>query len=1041
MAQWVSRYYILILFSSLSHTLFCQSVGDSLFSGGQRAFKQQNFAQAYQNFEQAAAYFSNHNEYERYVKSLLQMARMTQFTRAVSMSAIPEILQPIEELLKENKIERHHVSTAAYYTTLGFYHERVSGNLEEALSLFTDGLSICDEVGHPADTQRLMMLIEISRVYITKGQLDRAMIHAETAFDLSLKLLGKTHPSSANVFYHLGHVYYRSGRYDQARALVLEGIEIMQDIKAPPFQIGLGYQNLFTTDVAQLDLKSARENARRAIEIQHQYFGSGHESTGTIYRDLGTMHLFLDQADSAIHYLSKAMNIYLDRFGPTYPNLHLIYINLGIAYTANHQFDTAISFHLKGLKIHTTVAEELDSYINLSHCYIESGQFAKAKEYLVMAEKLTIDSSIDKIIIVSRLHHTKGQYFYQQDSFLQAAKSWHTSLYKLNRISDQVSHFKYPPVDSFLNLVFGAEQVVFQSEALFSYYLTTKNLSDLELALQAMQYADKTMDKLRATYRNAESKIFLQKKARNHYENLLDAAMAGWTETGDQHYLSYAWQAMEKSRSLLLMETMKSANVDDFGLPKDLTQKHRNLQDDLAGLEERLLEASRQQDHVLQGDLQLKYFSTWDSLIRVQNEIKINYPKYFELTSNLTPASPSEIQSILKAEECLMQFFWGEDHVYRLIVTPDTLYFDRLAETDSVQDILDKWVIQMQSLEFILEYPEASTDSITTLSKTLFDELLADRYGGLQNFTKLIIVPDQKLGYLSFEALCKKSNPQDDPQYLLQDHAIKYAFSATHYLSSDFDHSDLVSGKIAGFAPSYQAFNLDDAQQDVALQRLYRTGNLSLPGAIDEVNSIHSMLGGDKYLDQEATEYNFKRRVGDYDLIHLALHGMINDQDPMLSRLIFDSHDSIEDSYLHAYEIYNLPLQANLVVLSACNTGLGRIEKGEGIMSLSRAFAYAGTPQLVASLWKADDQATGKIMTSFYRQLANKESLETGLREAKLEYLKNQKVDLLKHPYFWSGFVYYTQCNQATSDSKPVIWSIALVLLILLCFWGYQRIG
>ncbi len=1039
MSQRISQNYILLLLASMSSILYSQSAGDSLFSAAKQAFQLQNFEQAYQDFEQAAFYFSNHLEYDKYIKSLLQMARMTQFTKTVSMSAIPEILQPVTRLLDEDKIERNLVSVAGYFTILGFYHERVSGNLTEARSLFNQGLGICDEVGHPADTQRLMMLIEISRVYQAQQRFDSAMMQAEAAFDLSLKLLGKESPNSASAYYQLADVHHRTGRYDQAEAVLLEGIKILEEINAPPIQIGLGYQNLFITNVAQLDLKAAHYHASRALKIQHQFFGLEHESNAAIYRELGAMYLFVDQPDSAIHYLHKALNIYMDRFGPAYSGLYQIYHHLGKAYTQNHQFDSAISYHLAGLERRRTVAEELWSYINLGYSYVQWDKFPKALEYLEKGEKLARDSLLNKTILRSRLFHTKSQYYYHQDSFLQGAQAWHHSLYELNRSRDHVSYFDYPPIDSFLNLVVGAEHAVFQSESLFNYYRTSRVVRDLEIALSAMQYADRLIDRLRTTYRNSESKIFLQKKARDHYENMLMAAMTGWTRTGDQRYLSHAWQAMEKSRSLLLMEASKSKHSDNFGVPNDLLLKHRNLQDHIAGLEERLIDANNIQDSLLQEYLHSKYSYSWDSLTRIQNEIKMNYPKYFALSNNLTPVALSEVQNVLRSSECFIQFFSGEDHIYRMIVTPDTTCFDQLTTADSIQHILDQWIVQMQSLEFILEFPEISADTINALSKTLFNELLADRYDHLQNFNDWIIIPDQKLGYLSFEALQVKSDAGGDHRYIIEDHTTKYAFSATHYISYDLDHSSLISGKIAGFAPSYQAFDVADAQQDVALQRLYRMGNLALPGAIDEVNAIHSILGGDKYLDKNATEHNFKQIVDDYGLIHLALHGIIDDQNPMFSRLIFNNQDSIEDGYLHAYEVYNLPLKADLVVLSACNTGLGKIEKGEGVMSLSRAFAYAGTPMLVASLWKADDQATRKIMTSFYRQLAKKESVAEALRRAKLEYLTAQKVNLLRHPYFWSSFVFYSQHGDGMSNKSIGLWLMALAGLSLFGLWHYYN--
>jgi len=373
-----------------------------------------------------------------------------------------------------------------------------------------------------------------------------------------------------------------------------------------------------------------------------------------------------------------------------------------------------------------------------------------------------------------------------------------------------------------------------------------------------------------------------------------------------------------------------------------------------------------------------------------------------------------------------------------MIVARDTIYFDQLTETIPVEASLDQWVAQMRSLEFVLENPQGSADSINQVSGILFDHLLADRYTQLAPFMDFVIIPDQRLGYLSFEALRVPLNDAEHDGYLIQDHTVTYAYSATHYIASNDERSSAITDRFVGFAPSYDESTSHWENEDITLKMLVRSGHVNLPGAREEVHSIQSIVGGDVFLEDQATEYAFKHNVGEYDLVHLALHGLMNDEDPLLSRLVFDLSDTIEDGYLHAYEIFNLPLTADLVVLSACNTGFGLIEKGEGVMSLSRAFSYAGTPMMVASLWKAEDQAAKKLMVSFYENLASGQPMATALRSAKLEYLEVQKSDLLKHPYFWSGFVLYSQHFKSGSNNLRV-WLVVGGSLLLLVFWLHRR--
>ena len=149
----------------------------------------------------------------------------------------------------------------------------------------------------------------------------------------------------------------------------------------------------------------------------------------------------------------------------------------------------------------------------------------------------------------------------------------------------------------------------------------------------------------------------------------------------------------------------------------------------------------------------------------------------------------------------------------------------------------------------------------------------------------------------------------------------------------------------------------------------------------------------------------FKEKAGDYAVIHLAMHGLLDPNAPILSSLAFtEDGDSVENNFLHAYEISKMKLNADLVVLSACETGYGRFDKGNGIASLAQAFAYAGAPALVVSLWQVNDYVTSEIMKNFYQNLANGMEKDEALQRAKMQYIKDA-IEVGAHPAFWSPFI------------------------------------
>ena len=195
---------------------------------------------------------------------------------------------------------------------------------------------------------------------------------------------------------------------------------------------------------------------------------------------------------------------------------------------------------------------------------------------------------------------------------------------------------------------------------------------------------------------------------------------------------------------------------------------------------------------------------------------------------------------------------------------------------------------------------------------------------------------------------------------------------------------------------------------------------------------------GRAFLGPEATEENYKKYALNSYVIHFSGHAFTNDSIPLYSGLALTQNtDSSEDGFLHAYEIYNQSLQAELAVLSACKTGIGKQIRGEGVMSLARAFHYAGCPNIAMSLWPADDKATKELMIEFHKQLKAGKAKDEALRQAKLYVLDKHK----SHPFYWGAFV-------LIGDNAPVhfntsywwlAWSLGGILVLIAIYWFLQR--
>lgn len=248
---------------------------------------------------------------------------------------------------------------------------------------------------------------------------------------------------------------------------------------------------------------------------------------------------------------------------------------------------------------------------------------------------------------------------------------------------------------------------------------------------------------------------------------------------------------------------------------------------------------------------------------------------------------------------------------------------------------------------------------------------------------------------------------------MVKKYQINYNYSSTLLIKDQLNSKQDNNGFCLGFAPSDHMVNNTD----------------SLPWTQMELDAINKIFEGEYYYGNDAGKVAFIKKSADFSIIHLAMHGNVNMQHPMRSQLLFSMPgDSVnpEDASLFAYEIHNLTLNADLVVLSACETGIGKSERGEGVLSLARAFMYAGAPSVLTTLWKVNDFTSAALIELFYINLSKGMSKPLALQKAKLAFLS--RTDLVSgHPAYWGSFI---SIGSPTPIKDPYsIWYYALLCL------------
>ncbi|MEL6134251.1 MAG: CHAT domain-containing protein, partial [Bacteroidota bacterium] len=443
-------------------------------------------------------------------------------------------------------------------------------------------------------------------------------------------------------------------------------------------------------------------------------------------------------------------------------------------------------------------------------------------------------------------------------------------------------------------------------------------------------------------------------------------------------------------------------------------------------------------------------YVSYDSLIE---EIERNYPEYYALRYQIPAVDIEEIQRQLPEKQGIVSYFVGEESAFSWFITKDQAEMYTLPSPDSIQAALQAYSqhFEPENMRTLLLASKAQQknhfDAFLTQGHQLYRQLMMPVEDQFVPGMRLTIVPDSYLGYLAFETLPRfmiKGAEADYRKvpYLIKDFAIGYTPSISLHLN--------LQGQIApsnsfynyvGFAPVFPHEEQENGDSLLAMRSDFYQ---NLPFAKEEVEQVATLLRGKTFLGPSATVKNFIKEAPKGRIIHIASHSILEDLAPLDSRLIFSPED--ETSALTLAEVYNLQMEAELVVLSSCESGKGVIAKGEGIMSLSRAFFYAGSRSALITLWEVEDRAAKDILYPFFEQLQAQESKTVALQKAKLDYITYVGEASFAHPFFWGPFVMVG--NQAPVELSAAfflnyaIFGTALFLVLLLMgytFYTYQR--
>lgn len=541
-------------------------------------------------------------------------------------------------------------------------------------------------------------------------------------------------------------------------------------------------------------------------------------------------------------------------------------------------------------------------------------------------------------------------------------------------------------------------------------------------ALTRIKGAIEILESLRTDVNSEELRTSFFASVQEQYEFYIDLLMQLHQQQPDAGYDAQALHASEQTRARALLEVLAESGTDIHqGInPQELRDRERRLQQRVAALAQQQVNLlngthTEEQAEAIETELQ----TLFHQLDLVQGELRIHSPNYAALTQP-QPLTLEEIQKqVLDKETLLLEYFLGEKRSYLWAVTKDGMTSYELPPKAEIEAAVGDF-------RRVITSPRQRTDlaAIAPTIANLSQKIIAPVADQFEN-KRLVVVGDGALQYIPFSALSAST----DYKPLMIDHEVVTLPSASTLaiLRQPLKKTETPTKTIALIAdPVF-------AQDDERLQDVIETpGILSasrpdplllasargmglaipparLPGTEKEAEAILSLVPESEQMQAFGFDANRQiatsRDLDHYRLLHFATHGFLNSTHPGLSGLVLsliDRQGNPQDGFLRLNDVYNLKLSADLVVLSACQTGLGKDIRGEGVIGLTRGFMYAGVPRLVVSLWSVDDRGTAALMSAFYRKMLQDHlTPAAALRQAQIELWQNPEW---QSPYYWSAF-------------------------------------
>lgn len=897
---------------------------------------------------------------------------------------------------------------------------------------------------------------------------------SETAF-------GKNSLGIAKLYYQIASCQLDLALYSNAKSYLDKALnihELIDSISIPLADtymlIGIYYDYMADYDRALHYYQKTKYIYQKRLPPKDQRFGY-------LFNNIGICIFFKGDIQRALGFFNKTVSITVESAGIKSTKVSRDLTNASLCQTKLNNTDEALSNLSRSLELaeHNQV---LDSYVGARifhalsiaqfekanyelaleygnrahqlrikhfhplHIEVAKGYFSQADIYLALNKpskaKALLQKSLEIYQKLFEEHHPEIAYlFFKQSSIAAKENDLATALDKINNSLNLFNYDEHIPINKhqdFDQQVLDAIEL--KAQIHFELWKIDKNLLQLKKSNKIYSDLLTLFNEFRKGFKEQDSKELIASNYFHIFEAALEVSYELAQHTNDHHFNEQAFQRAEYSTSYVLLEHLRNTKAKQTAqIPDSLLKQEQQLREDIASVKQDLNynQAKPENDEASTVKLSAKLFDLKEQHNDLIEILENNYHNYHYYKQDLSTVSLQELQAtILEHDQSLVEYFIGEKNIFVFVISKENFTLEKIKKDFPLEEWTEGLRLSINQYQFPFNLSANYHRKLVDYSSALYKKLVLPIEKHLHS--RLIIIPTGILAEIPFECFIKTSAKSaasyKEHHYLIKDYAISYCYSAS-LLKEMLNHRSLnTSHKALAFAPDFNNSG--------------NSGSLRAPGFLplnyndDEVKALEGLINAKAVIGDQATESYFISESDKYSILHFATHAQANNENSEFSFLAFtEVDDTIENELLFVKDIYNLNLKADMVTLSACETGIGELRKGEGIISLARSFAYSGAGNINTSLWKVNDQSIAELMQNYYRNIAKSMTKDIALQQAKIELISARKSHTNSHPYFWTSMITIGDSQQLKLDQKYPMW-MKLLLLLMLCtsiYWFVKK--